>query len=110
MLQIVTYHVLLDHSVQTQVLHPVLMLKQVTSSGTVTVNGVIVPSTSETACGIGTYQDQTGQSSCDDADAGYLLASAASSGLHVLLKVPAFGGQSVVQMLKPDITLQELQR
>ena len=94
MLQIVTYHVLLDHSVQAQVLHPTDA--QTGYFATSYRECVIVPSTSETACAIGTYQDQTGQSSCDNADAGYFVsASAASSQTPCAAgKYQPLGGQS----------------
>ena len=49
------------------------------SEGTITVNGVLQIATSQNACDVGSYQANTGQSSCTETDAGYYQDQTAQS-------------------------------
>ena len=66
--------------------HPVMLLMQATM--------FLAPQTSQTVCAVGTYQANTGQSSCDDADAGYYVSAQPKRARPVLLEPSAETGPS----------------
>ena len=63
------------------------------------------------ACATGTWQDQTGQSSCNDADAGYYVDSLASTSkpLVLLENIRATQDKLIVILHNQETTLLEQQ-